>query len=185
MVRRVAAEVVGGGNRADVDDVPAVTLDHTRQRKPGDLQYRAQVHIDQQINPFCVGLEQRTGPVDSGIVDHNIELMGLEQCRQTGQISHVDSMCDAAGALRQCRQLVCTARQRMNLQTFGTQPFDDGFANTGRSAGHQRSFVIGKRHVGVSLNKRRSAAWLLMLIALYWTLTSVMGSDQDTMVVWQ
>ncbi|KPW41311.1 Uncharacterized protein ALO87_00236 [Pseudomonas syringae pv. apii] len=166
--------------------MPTVTLDHAGQRQPGDLQHGAQVHIDQQINTLGIRLEQRAGPVNPGIIDHHIKPLSLEQGRQASQISHINSVRDATGTLRQRRQFVGTACQRMNLQAFGTQPFDHSFANTGGSAGDQRGFVIGKRHVGVSFRIfDQSRRYQRMRIALYWTLTSVTGSDQDAMVVWR
>ena len=51
-------------------------------------------------------------------------------------IGHIQRMGDAAGSGGQIVQGSGAAGQRMHHQPFAAEPFDDGGANPGRSAGH-------------------------------------------------
>ena len=155
--------------------MPAVALDHARQRQPCKVQHGAQVDVDQQVDAVGVGLEQGTGFVDAGVVDQDVEGVLGEQLGQPGKVGHVDGVGDAAGPGRQFLQLVGTTSQGMHLHAFLAQAFDNGGADAGGSPGDQRGFVVGKWH-GVVLVLR-------VMVRLYpafgrWTKTQWLCGDK-------
>ena len=61
VVGRVAAEVVGAGDRRDVDHVAAVARHHAGNDEPAEMQHRAQVHVHQEVDVGFLGLEECFG----------------------------------------------------------------------------------------------------------------------------
>ena len=74
VVGRVAAEVVGAGDRDDVDDMAAVARHHAGHDQAAEMQHGPEVHVDEEVDVLGVGLQELLRPVDARVVDEDVEL---------------------------------------------------------------------------------------------------------------
>lgn len=118
VVERVATdEVVDAGNRTDVDDVPAIALQHSRHQQAYEMQYRLQIDGDLRIDLLRRCRGDRAGEIDAGAVGgQDIERHLCGQLRQRVEIAHVDGMRNATGPYGQLLQQIGAARERVNFQ---------------------------------------------------------------------
>ena len=102
VVGRVAAEVVGAGDRRDVDDMAAVARHHAGHDQAAEVQHGAQVHVDQEVDVAVLGLQEGLRPVDARVVDQDVELDLAARAGRAPAVSrHVQRVRDAAGPLGQ------------------------------------------------------------------------------------
>ena len=111
VIGRVAAEIVGAGDRGDVDDMAAVARHHAGDDQAAEMEHGAQVHVDKQVDVLGVGLKELLGPVDARVVDQDVELDFAPRGGERGAVGHVHDMRDAAGALGK-------AFQRLSLRAI-------------------------------------------------------------------
>ena len=104
VVGRVAAEIVGAGDRGDVDDVAAVARHHAGHDQVAEVEDRAQVDVDEEVDVGGVALQQPLRLVDAGIVDEDVELDLPRELGQGRGVAHVERVGDAAGALGERRR---------------------------------------------------------------------------------
>ena len=74
VVGRVAAEIVGAGDRGDVDHVAAVAGHHAGHDQAAEMQHGPNVHVDQEVDVAVLGLQELLRPVDARVVDEDVEL---------------------------------------------------------------------------------------------------------------
>ena len=127
--------------------MPAVARHHAGHDEVAQVQHGAQVYVDQQVDVFRRGLEDRVRPVDTRVVDEHVERHFLRQPRQAGEVGHVEHMRDAAGARGELVEVLRAARDRMHLEALLAQPLDDGSADAGGGTGDEGGLVVGERHV--------------------------------------
>ena len=52
----------------------AVARHHSRDDQAAQVQHRAQIHVDQQIDVPGLRLQEGFRPIDAGVVDQDVEL---------------------------------------------------------------------------------------------------------------
>ncbi|EGE60698.1 hypothetical protein RHECNPAF_1360079 [Rhizobium etli CNPAF512] len=142
----VSSEIIGAGDRRDVDDVAAVARHHARHDEAADVQNRAEIDVDEEIDIALVGFQKLLRPVDAGIVDENVELHPARERGDRRPIGHIDGMGDTARTLGQLLQSFSAAGNGMDLDILPAKPLNHGCADPGGCAGHQCGLVVGEWH---------------------------------------
>jgi len=94
------------------------------------MQDGTKVYIDKEIDIFGVGLKKFFGPIDTGIVDQNVKLHGIDKRAHGGAIGDVDGVRYTASALCQIVESSGASGNRVNFDIFPAKSFNDCGADT-------------------------------------------------------
>ncbi|MPM98866.1 hypothetical protein SDC9_146056 [bioreactor metagenome] len=142
MVGGVPVEVVDAGDRTDVDDMAEVALDHPRHEDPGQLQYRAQVHVDQRIQVVSAGIQDIARTRHPGAVDQNVDLQARQLLSDGVEVAQIECVRDDPQLGGQLLQAALVSRHGVNGDVMGNQATGDGLSHARRGSGDQRCAVI-------------------------------------------
>jgi hypothetical protein len=146
MIGRVATEVVGTGNRRNVDDVAAISRHHAGNDEAAEMEHRPRVHVDEQVDVLGIGFKEFLRTVDARVVDQDVELDRLCEAGELFAVRHIDDVRNASGPFDKTFQRLSATGNRVDLQAFTAEALNHGGADPRRSASHESCLVIREGH---------------------------------------